>query len=90
MPLFGYSFVFTGGLLGLGLYMYNKFPYVEMVKFFMCYGAMVVWAYICTFVMGAYDNYIITYSKSTLGWFFSAYFIIYLFFKFIPEKASIH
>lgn len=87
MPLFGYSFVFTGGLLGLGLYMYNKFPYVEMVKFFMCYGAMVVWAYICTFVMGAYDNYIITYSKSTLGWFFSAYFIIYLFFKIYPRKG---
>lgn len=89
MPIYGYSFIFLLGLLGIGLYAYNQFPYAEVIPILLVYGAMFVWSYFCTFINKAYDSFIIDYTKSQMGWFFSAYLLIYLFYKIFP-KGGIH
>jgi len=89
LPLFGFSFIFSTGVLGLFLYVYNKYPFNEVIQIVLFFMAMIGWALFCTFINNTTDNYAIAYTKSQIAWIFSAYLFIYLFFKIHP-KASFH
>ncbi|MDR1810187.1 MAG: hypothetical protein LBR34_07275, partial [Prevotella sp.] len=89
-PLFGFSFIFTSGLIGLGLYAYNRFPYSEVASLGALYLMMVCWSLFCTFVNATNDSFIVDYTKSEVGWLFSAYLMIYLFFKIHPDGKPIY
>ncbi|GAB6010886.1 hypothetical protein [Viscerimonas tarda] len=89
MPLFDYSFLFTLGISGLVLYAFHKFPYPELISIGLVYLVMFVWAYFCMFLGSSGDTFILEYTKSELGWIFSAYLLISLFFVVHP-KGKVH
>lgn len=85
LPLFGYSFIFASGLLGVALYAYNQFPFSEIVSMLMFFGLMIAWAAFCGFINSSGDTFYFDYSKSQIAWLFSSYLIAYLFFKVHPN-----
>jgi len=85
LPLFGFSFIFTSGVLGVILYAYNKFPFAEIVSMLLFFGLLIGWAVFCTFINSKSDSFYLDYSKSQIAWMFSAYLIIYIFFKIHPN-----
>ena len=90
LPLFGYTFIFTLGILGIILYVSHKFPYTEVVPIWSVFATMFLWSLFCTFMNNATDSFIIDYTKSQMGWFFSAYIIIYVFFRVHPKPEFHH
>jgi len=89
LPLWGFSFIFTSGVLGLGLYAYNRFPFPEIVSMLLFFLLLVGWALFCRFINSMGDTFIFEYSRSQIAWLFSGYLIVYLFFKRHPN-GGIH
>lgn len=77
----GGSFIVPTAVLGLGLYAWNRFPFVEVYKviiFFLCF---LFWCYFSEFSNSLYGNFRMTYIRSQMAWFFSAYLLNFLLFN---------
>lgn len=79
---FGSSFIILPGILGLGLYIYHRFPFKEVIYLLTAYLTFVFVVFITSYVNMVDDTFIFAYSKSQAAWFFSAYLITFLLFKF--------
>jgi len=89
ISFFGFSFIFTSGGLGLGLYLYNGKPYTEIIKViaaYLVFGA----AYLITYYVTMHsDPYFFNNTKSQVAWIFSAYLISYIFFQIHPKGTFV-
>lgn len=85
MPLFGFSFIFTSGVLGGLLYYRNGFPFSEVISIILFFLVIIFWSVFCTFANGQSDTFVFEYTKSQMAWIFSAYLIAYIFFKRHPK-----
>lgn len=87
LPLFGFSFIFTSGILGLALYAYNRFPFPEIISLVLLFVLLIGWTLLCQFVNTSNDTFIFEYAQSQIAWIFSSYLVVYLFFKRHPDKG---
>ena len=85
LPVFGYTFIVATGALGLFFYIQNHYPYGEAMTIIGAYGLMIGWCIFCMFLNGRGDSYWIDFTKTQSAWFFSAYFIISIFFMAHPK-----
>jgi len=85
LPTFGFTFIVTSGALGLFLYLRQGAPYGEVISIMLPYAFMGLWTVFCIFVNNRGDSFFIDMSKSQLGWFFSAYLIVYIFYLAHPK-----
>lgn len=85
LSLFGFSFIFTSGFLGVLLYAYNKYPFGEIVSVLLLFGVLIAWAGFCAYMGSTSDDFALQYTKSQIAWIFSAYLIVYVFFKIHPN-----
>lgn len=90
ISIFDFSYLFTAGIVGLGLYLYNGHPYSEIVSIL---GAYLIFGffYLLTFYATFYsDSYFISNTKSQFGWTFSAYLISFVFFQIHPKGTLVN
>lgn len=87
LSFFGFSFIFTSGMVGIALYIYNKCPYSEIVSILLAYLPMILLTITTAYVNEYYDPYLIDTGKSLIAWIFSAYLIIFLFFQIHPKGS---
>lgn len=89
LSLFGFSFLFTSGLLGIALYIYNKGPYSEVVRVGLAYVPIILLTLLSAYMNNYHrDDFTMNTTRSQIAWFFSAYFIIFLF-NLVHPKASV-
>ncbi|MDH6353916.1 hypothetical protein M2132_000236 [Dysgonomonas sp. PH5-45] len=87
--MFGFSFIFTSGGLGIALYIYNRTPFPEIAKVFMSYLFLTFFCFFTAYMNSYYDPYWIDTTKSQVAWFFSAYLVVYSF-NAVHKGGSIH
>lgn len=89
ISFFGFSFLFTAGILGLGLYLYNGRPFSEIMILAFAYFPIVIMGWITTYLNSFNDPYLFDYTKSQIAWLFSSYLAIYFFFIIHPKGSFI-
>lgn len=86
LSLFGYSFVFTTGLVGLALYLYHGSPFSEVVRIGLAYLPIILLALLSAYMNNSYgDPFVWNLAKTQLGYIFSGYLIAFLFFQVHPK-----
>lgn len=82
LGVMGRSFIVPSAALGLGMYMWNRFPFAEVPKVLFAFISLLLWCYLCEYIGGIYDDpFRMSYTRSQMGWFFTAYFINLLIFS---------
>lgn len=88
LSLFGYSFLFTSGVVGLVLYLYHGSPFGEVIKIGLAYLPIIIFALLSAYMNNYYgDSYVWNLSKTQFAYVFSAYFLIFLFFQVHPQGS---
>lgn len=87
ISFFGYSAIFTTGLVGLLVFLFERKFYKEEITVLFSYMPFVICCVITSYVNNVDDPYLLNYTKSQSAWFFSTYLIIYLFFKIHPKGS---
>lgn len=87
LGVFGRSFIVPTAALGGLLYAYHRFPFVEMHKALFAFFIFIFWVYFTETVNGVGESFMMTYVRSQMGWFFSAYLLNILLFK-VHKKPS--
>lgn len=87
ISFFGYSFLFTSGVLGLGVYLYNGRPYPEIIKIAFAYFPIVLMAWITIYMNSYTDPYLYDNTKSQVAWLFGSYLIVFIFFQIHPNGS---
>lgn len=77
----GSSFVFLAGILGLGLYVYHRFPFKEVVYAIAAMLLMYFVFFTASWVNKTQDLHFMNNFKSQIAYFFSAYLVIFFVFK---------
>mgnify|MGYP001133336139 CR=1 FL=1 len=77
----GSSFILFSGVLGLGYYIYHRFPFKEVIMVLVGMGVMLFWFYSVAWHNNSDDPYTLGYFKSEIAWFFSSYLIVLFIFK---------
>lgn len=75
------TFIVPSAVLGLGLYVYNKFPFVEIHKVVFAFLLFLLWCNIAEHRHGGYGNFQMSYIRSQMAWLFSAYLLNWLLFN---------
>lgn len=81
LGVFGRSFIVPCAGLGGLLYAHNKFPFFEVHKVLFFFFMLLCWFYVVEYFNGVGESFIPTYLRSQMGFFFSAYFIIFVLFN---------
>ena len=90
ISFFGYSFIFTSAVVGLGLYAYNKYPYnQDLISIIGAYFPIFLFSFFAGYMISFYDPWIVAYPKSQFAWIFSTYLIISLFFYIYPKGTFV-
>lgn len=87
ISFFGYSFLFTSGVLGLILYLYNGKPFDEVITIFLSYIPFVLACLITAYLTPFRDAYMMDYTKSQFAWIFGSYLIVTFFFIIHPRGS---
>lgn len=88
LPLFGYSFLFVSGAIGLALYLYHHAPFAEVVKIGLAYLPIIIFALLSSYMNNYYDDpYVWNLAKTQIAYVFSAYFLVFLFFQVHPKGS---
>lgn len=77
----GSSFIALAGIVGLALYAYHRFPFRETVT---ALAALFVWFFIyysLSWINKATDGYTVSYFRTQIAWFFTAYLVVLSIFK---------
>ncbi|WP_165020611.1 hypothetical protein [Dysgonomonas sp. ZJ279] len=77
----GSSFISMSGIVGIILYGLHKFPFKEVVSVLIVFGILIFICYISAYVNGFVDDFMTGYIRSQMGWFFTAYMIIYFMYR---------
>jgi hypothetical protein len=89
LDVMGSSFILFSGLVGLAVYAYHHFPFKEVVYILAATFIVFLVFYTSTWINGEVDDFYVSYVKSRLAWFFSAYLIILLIFK-VHKKPTLN
>lgn len=76
----GSSFILLSGGIGVALYAYHRFPFIETVYLLIGLGILYFSFLTSNWANMAEDTYTIGYPKSQVAWIFSAYLVILLIF----------
>lgn len=87
ISFFGFSFIFTSAALGLGLYVFNGFPFPEIIRIGLAYIPFALMCIFTGYIHNFTDPYLFDNTKSQVAWIFSAYLIIYIFFQVHPNGS---
>jgi len=85
LPVFGYSFIFASGLIGLAFYFFNGRSFPEIVSISLAYAPFVVVSFVAGYMNFGLPEYLWSNTKSQFAWLFSAYLIVFLFFYIHPK-----
>lgn len=77
----GSSFVFIGGMIGMGLYAYHRFPFREVIYVFIAIFIFYIWSVTSGWLSNSTEGFINSYPRSQVAWFFTAYLFIFGLFK---------
>lgn len=67
--------------LGLGLYLYHRYPFREVFKVLAAFSILIFWFYTTPFINDfLIEDFHIMYTRTQMGFFFAAYFVTFLFF----------
>ncbi|NDW09237.1 hypothetical protein [Dysgonomonas sp. 520] len=88
LSVFGSSFIFASGVIGLGLFVYERAPVPETKKIFAAY-LPITFMCLLTFLINNlyYDPFWWDSVKTIFGYYFSAYLIIMIFNKLHPNGS---
>lgn len=81
LGVFGSSFIFLSGIVGIGLYTFHRFPFKEVVYIAIAYSVMYFLLFSSEFLNMNPEPMFFSYTRTQLAWLFSAYLIIFLIFK---------
>ncbi len=87
ISFFGYSFLFTSGVLGLALYFYNGRPFNEVITIILSFIPFLFMCMLTRYITPFQDPYVFDYAKSQFGWVFGSYFVITFFFVIHPKGS---
>ena len=88
LNVMGSSFILLSGVLGLGLYAYQRFPIKETFVVIGAMGVMLFWFYSVSWYNGSDDPYTLGYFKSEIAWLFSSYLLVFSIYK-IHKRPSV-
>lgn len=77
----GSSFVSLAGIVGLGVYAYHRFPFRETIYALIGLFTLFFFYYFLSWVNHSPDGYTISYFRTQIAWFFTAYLVILAIFK---------
>lgn len=77
----GSSFIVPSAVFGFGLYVWNRFPFVEVHKVLTFFIFFLCWCYFTEFANNSFGNFRTSYIRSQMAWFFSAYLVNFLLFN---------
>ncbi len=75
------TFIVPSAALGLGLYVYNKYPFIEVHKIILFFLLFLLWCTIAEHTHGGYGYFKTSYIRSQMAWLFSAYLLNWLLFN---------
>lgn len=81
----GSSIVSLTGIIGLIFFLIRGEFFGDVVSILKAYMPFVIFAIVAALVSGFYDPYLYSYSRSQIGWLFTAYLVTFLFFKVFPK-----
>lgn len=88
LSLFGYSFLFTTGLIGLGLFLYHNSPFQEVIRIGLAYLPIILLALLSAYMNNNYnDQFVWNLFKTQFAYIFSSYLIIFIFFHAHPNGS---
>lgn len=85
----GSSFISMSGIFGIALYALHKFPFKEVISVLIVFGIFIFMCYISGYVNDFYDDFMVSFIKSQMGWFFTSYMIIYFMYR-IHKNPSVY
>lgn len=77
----GSSFVALAGFVGLGLYVYHRFPFKEVVTALIGLFVLFFTYYSLSWVNNVPDGYTMGYFRTQIAWFFTAYLLVLSMFR---------
>lgn len=78
----GSSFIFMSGIIGIIVYILHKIPFKEVFHVLLFFGAYIAVCLLTAYLNHKYDDdFMLSFLKSQMAWFFTAYLIIYFLFK---------
>lgn len=76
LGIMGRSFIVPSAALGLLLYAWNKFPFIEVPKVIGFFILFLFWCYFCEYMGNVQDEvFRMSYMRSQMAWFFTAYLV---------------
>lgn len=81
LGVMGRSFIVPCAALGITLYAYNRFPFFEVHKVLFFFFILLCWFYFAESINGVGESFIQTYLRTQMGFFFSAYIIVFILFN---------
>lgn len=85
----GSSIVSLTGIIGLVFFLIKGDFFDEVLTILKGYVPFVLTAALAGFIAGFYDPYLYSFSRSQIGWLFTAYLLVFLFFK-VFQKGSLN
>lgn len=77
----GSSFISMSGIIGIIVYALHKFPFKEVFHLLLFFGAYIAVCLLASYLSDNSDDYYISFIRSQMAWFFTAYLIMFLIFK---------
>lgn len=77
----GGSFIVPSAVLGIGLYAWNRFPFVEAHKVVAFFLLFLCWCWFSEFASSSFGDFRMSYIRSQMAWFFSAYLVNFILFN---------
>lgn len=74
------SFIIPLAALGLGLYILHGMPFKEVYKVLIFFALFLFWCFTVSYLHGRDSYFLILYLRSQMGFFFAAYFVVFLLF----------
>lgn len=81
LGIMGRSFILPSAMVGIGLYAWNRFPFTEVPKVIFVFCLFLFWCYFCEYMGNTTEYWKISYLRSQMAWFFTAYLIIFILFN---------
>lgn len=81
LDVFGRSALIPMAGCGFILYFYKKMPFQEVYVALLFYALMMFMGYVAEYLNGSIDPFRMSYTRTQMAWFFSAYLIVFILFN---------
>lgn len=81
LDVFGRSALIPMALCGFMLYFYKKMPFQEVYIALLFYALVMFMGYVAEYLNGSIDPFRMSYTRTQMAWFFSAYLIVFILFN---------